>query len=266
MNEAGNINRVVKRVMNVFSKQAAADYEIIFVDDGSTDGTAQAVKDEKSRIEQENVAFSPMIHCVSFSRNFGHQVALKAGIDKAQGDCVISMDGDLQHPPELIPALIDKWQEGHYDIVYTVRQEDPNLPLIKRITSKMFYKFINSITDLHLQNGCADFRLIDRKVADVIKSLQEPSIFFRGMVNYIGFSSIGIPYTPDERTWGNSKYSMKKMIQFAIQGITSFSIKPLCYSLYTGCALIASSIVYLLYNVIGTMLHRNVSSLAGGGG
>lgn len=224
MNEAGNIELLFGRIIDVVSSLPQHEYEIVFVDDGSTDDTLLNIKRiHASQKEQTFVC----VRCVSFSRNFGHQKALKAGLDISTGDCVICLDGDLQHPPELIPTLIKTYESEQCDIVYTIREKDPNLSFFKNFTSSAFYKLLNNMSNLNLEEGSADFRLISRKVCDVLKNLPEQSIFFRGMINWVGFSKIGIPYKPEKREWGKSKYSVKKMFQFALSGITSFSEKPL---------------------------------------
>ncbi len=222
MNESGNIHLLLEKLFFVLKQYDC--FEIILVDDGSTDDTLAQIKNAKIPKDCENKAY---IKCLSFSRNFGHQKALRAGIDAADGDCIISMDGDLQHPPELIPVLIEKWQKTKCNIVYTIREDDPTLSFFKRFTSRAFYSLINSMTSLKMNPGSADFRLIDRKVADVIRNLQETDIFFRGMINWIGFSHVGISYMPEKRHWGKTKYTLKKMLKFAETGITSFSIMPL---------------------------------------
>ena len=216
MNESGNIEVLLDRISA--SLQDLERYEIIFVDDGSTDETLSLLKQYHSHNKR--------IQYLSFSRNFGHQNALKAGLHFANGDCVISLDGDLQHPPELIPELIDKWLSG-YDVVYTIRKEDMHLSFLKRKTSHFFYKLMNIVSDVQLEEGSADYRLMDKYVVEVIKKLDEDSLFFRGITKWIGFKQCSIEYTPAQRTWGESKYPFKKMVRFAVQGITSFSIQPL---------------------------------------
>jgi dolichol-phosphate mannosyltransferase len=183
---------------------------------------------------------------LSFSRNFGHQNALRAGTLYASGDCIISLDGDLQHPPELIPDLITKWKEG-FDIVYTIRKDEKKIPVLKRVMSVLFYKLMNAISDMNFEHGEADFRLLDKNAAAELNNLNENAIFFRGMVKWLGFEQIGIEYTPDDRTWGKTKYSRKKMFALAISGITSFSIKPLRISTIIGISIAFLSILYGIY-------------------
>ncbi len=239
-NEEDNIGLLITALHAALSPLSAEyTYDIIAVNDGSSDRTMEVIR-----------AFSkkdPRVKYISFSRNFGHQNALKAGIDRSDADCVISLDGDLQHPPELIPALLEKWQEG-YDVVYTIREPDEsNLAFVKRKTSTWFYRVMNSMADLEMEKGTADFRLIDRKVADVLKDLTEYELFFRGLVKWMGFRQFGIHYKANQRTAGKSKYTLKKMMSFAVQGITSFSIKPLYIAAYLGFAFSLASLIYIPY-------------------
>lgn len=161
-NEEDNINALVDRLVPILSHYS--DYEILFVDDGSVDNTLEIIQ----RLSEQN----DKVKYLSFSRNFGHQMALKAGLDHATGDCVICMDADLQHPPELIDQMIKKWKEG-YDIVYTVREDRKTLSLFKRGTARLFYRFINGISNIKLERGVADFRLLDRCVVDVFRDINE---------------------------------------------------------------------------------------------
>jgi polyisoprenyl-phosphate glycosyltransferase len=235
-NEEGCVLPVVSRVIGVLENYN--DYEILFIDDGSRDNTLEIIK----KLHNEN----KKINFLSFSRNFGHQNALRAGIQYANGDCIISLDGDLQHPPELIPELINKWKEG-YDIVYTIRKDVKKISVLKRATSSLFYKMMNAISDMNFEHGEADFRLLDKNAAAELNNLNENAIFLRGMVKWLGFEQIGIEYTPDDRTWGKTKYSRKKMLALAVSGITSFSIKPLRISTIFGASIALFSLLYGIY-------------------
>ncbi len=237
-NEEGNVNIIISALHDVL-KKGNYEYELIFVDDGSSDKTLS--------ILQRMAASDSHLFYIELSRNFGHQNALKAGLDFASGDCIITMDGDMQHPPELIPQLLEKWEEG-FDVVYTRRLEDKNLPVFKKITSKYFYKFINYISEIKIEEGTADFRLMDKKVSKVFFAFSENELFIRGLVNWVGFKQFAIDYVPAERYSGNSKYTVKKMMQFALKGITSFSIRPLYISIFLGFSIFVLSLIfYVLY-------------------
>lgn len=235
-NESGNIEVITQKLKNELNEKE--EFEIIFVDDGSTDQTLAEIKNL--------IKIDKFVEFISFSRNFGHQKALKAGLDHAKGDCVISMDADLQHPPEILHKLIDKWREG-YDVVYTIREDTQDISFVKRITSRCFYKIINFISDVDIPFGAADFRLLDRKVVNELKQFKEKWLFIRGIVSWLGFKHVGIEYRVQPRHTGNSKYSILKMIAFAIQGITSFSILPLRISTMLGVLFSFGSFLYALY-------------------
>ena len=247
-NEESNIVKLVDKISNILN---GYNFELIFIDDGSQDSTLEILK----KVGTEN----PNIHYLSLSRNFGHQSALKAGIDFASGDCIISMDGDLQHPPEIIHLMIEKWKEG-YNIVYTQRKEDNDLSFFKQLTSVFFYKLMNFLSDINIEPGTADFRLIDRKVADIIKNMKEYHLFIRGYVSWIGFKKYKIDYSPNKRHSGTTKYSIKKMISFAINGITSFSIRPLRLAILFGIIISSVSFLYALYALYAFLFSDRVIS------
>jgi len=171
------------------------------------------------------------------------------------------MDGDLQHPPQLLPEMIHKWQEG-YDIVYTIRNEDKHAPASKRKTSDLFYKAINLLSDIKLEKGTADFRLMDRKVADIVKGFKEDDIFWRGMVKWLGFKQLKLEYDPAERRSGASKYTYKKMMQLALRGLTSFSTKPLTVAIYIGFIFSFLSLLYIPYVLYGLYFGHVISGWA----
>lgn len=238
LNEDGNIGVLVQRVITVLEKYP--NYELLFVDDGSTDDTLNIIR----KLREQN----RKIHYLSFSRNFGHQNALRAGLDFATGDCVISMDGDLQHPPELIPKLVEKWREG-CDVVYTIRKDDPKIPYMKRKTASAFYGFMNRFSDIKIDRGAADFRLMDRSVVEVMKTIKESNLFMRGMISWLGFRQCGIEYMPGERHWGKTKYNMKQIIKFAVDGVTSFSVKPLRLATIAGYVIASLAFLYGVYAI-----------------
>ena len=240
-NEEQNVLVLAERLTAVFNAVSIKNYQVIFVNDGSSDDT---LKNLQLLHEQDK-----HIEYISFSRNFGHQCALRAGLDYADGDCVVSMDADMQHPPELIPDMIAKWQEG-YDIVYTLREESKKLSLFKRWTSKAFYGVINKLSNIKIQPGAADFRLLDRKVVDVLKQFKENTMFYRGIISWMGFKQYGIVYQPADRLYGTSKYTIKKMFAFALSGITSFSVFPLQISTIIGTTISIFAFIYTIYALI----------------
>lgn len=243
-NELSNIPIVVDAIHMAMSTMNYS-YEIIAVNDGSNDGTQHLL--ENMSVEDT------LFYYIELSRNFGHQNALKAGLDNATGDAIISMDADMQHPPRMLPDLIRKWEEG-YDIVYTRRLDDITLSNKKRQSSKLFYKFLNFVSDIHLEQGVADFRLMDRKAADVLIGISGSDLFIRGIVNWIGFRQYPIDYMPDKRLSGETKYTFKKMLNLAMQGILSFSSKPLHIALYLGFGISVLSLLLVPYAIISLVM------------
>ncbi len=251
-NEAENIGVVAAAVQEVFSR-LPFDYYILFADDGSTDNTLGVI--ETLAKTDDRIKF------ISFSKNNGHQVALKAGIDQSSADCVITMDADLQHPPPLIAEMLEKWQSG-YDVVYSIRREQQQLPWTKKISSQLFYRILNRLSDIELENGSADFRLLDAKVVNQLKLIKEQDVFLRGLVKWMGFRQISLSYQPAERYSGHTKYSYKKMMLLALQGITSFSTKPLYLAIYIGFVFSLLSLLYVPYAVYSYWAGHVVSGWA----
>ncbi|MCW3467798.1 glycosyltransferase family 2 protein [Chitinophaga nivalis] len=251
-NEQDNVALLNQTIQRIF-EPLPYRFNIFFVDDGSSDGTLENLK--KLSLLYDNVRF------LSFSRNFGHQAALKAGLDMADGDCVISMDGDMQHPPKLIPLLLEKWEEG-LEVVYTIRKEDRAQPFMKRKTSNLFYAIMSRLSDIEIEKGTADFRLLDRKVVDVLSSMQEYDLFFRGLVKWAGFRQLGIEYVPEQRNAGVSKYTYRKMLRFALQGFTSFSTRPLYAATYLGFIFAMLSSLYIPYAVFSLVFDHPISGWA----
>ncbi len=253
-NEEGNLMPVYQRIKSVFEKMQGYGFEIIFVNDGSRDNT-------QLRLEEMALDF-PEIKYIEFSRNFGHQPAVKAGMDYADGNVIISMDGDLQHPPELIPQMVQKWEQG-YDIVYTIRSYPKEISYFKRKTSDLFYRFLSQISDVDLTNGGgSDFRLIDASVAQVMKNLKEDDLFLRGLTSWMGFNQTGIEFVAGERFSGQSSYDLKKMLKFAFTGITSFSVKPLYLATYLGFIFSSLSLLYIPYVLYAFLTKTEISGWA----
>ena len=253
-NEEGNLIPVYQRIKSVFENMQGYSFEIIFVNDGSRDNT-------QSRLEEMALDF-PEIKYIEFSRNFGHQPAVKAGMDYADGNVIISMDGDLQHPPELISQMVKKWEQG-YDIVYTIRSYPKEIPYFKRKTSDLFYRFLSQISDVDLTNGGgSDFRLIDSSVVQVMKNVKEDDLFLRGLMSWMGFKQTGIEFVAGERFSGQSSYDLKKMLKFAFTGITSFSVKPLYLATYLGFVFSSLSLLYIPYVLYAFITKTEISGWA----
>lgn len=236
-NEELVIDESYKRLKQVMDS-VGNPYEIILVNDGSKDGTAQMAR---------NICQSdPNVKLLNFSRNFGHQIAITAGMDYASGDAVVVIDADLQDPPEVIPQMIAKWKEG-YEVVYGQRTERKGETYFKKLSASLFYRVLRRLTDVDIPMDTGDFRLIDRKVLNALKTLPEKNRYVRGMVSWVGFRQIGLPYVREERFAGETKYPFKKMLKFAANGITSFSYKPLKLATYIGCFVSLLSFGYLFY-------------------
>jgi dolichol-phosphate mannosyltransferase len=238
--EEGNIVELYEQLQRELTKSEIHSFEIIYVNDGSIDNSLEKIKELAIRDER--------VKYIHFSRNFGHQNALRAGLDFAKGGAVISMDADLQHPPELIPTLIAFWRAGN-KVVYTKRKDKNDLSFFKKLTSKMFYKLVNYLSETKLEEGTADFRLLDRSVVEALKNFNENNLFYRGIIPGLGFRQHGIDYIPNERFSGNTKYTFSKMVRFALTGITSSSAKPLYFSIYLGAFLALCSFFYALYAI-----------------
>lgn len=217
------------------------DFELIFVDDGSTDQTFNQIL----LLSNKN----PGVKCISFSRNFGHQNALMAGMEHAKGDAIVIMDGDFQHPPSLIPVLLEKLNNG-FDIVITKRNKTEKISRIKKITGDIFYNFINIISDTKIENNVADFKAFNRKVLDSILQFKERELFLRGIFSWIGFKSVTIEFNAPARKFGNTKYSFSKMIRLALKGTTSFSFKPLRIALLIGSLISLAAFAFGIFALV----------------
>lgn len=216
-------------------------WEMVLVDDGSTDGSTDLI--------QEMAKKDSHIRPVIFARNYGHQIAVTAGMDFSRGDAVIIIDADLQDPPEVILELIAKWHEG-YQVVYAQRAEREGETWFKLVTASAFYKLIYRITDVKIPMNTGDFRLLDRKVVQVMNSMRERHRFLRGMSAWVGFKSIGVPYKRAARFAGTSKYPFKKMLKLALTAITSFSYLPLQIAMWFGIISVGISILGLISMII----------------
>lgn len=241
-NEQENIPPLIKQVLKVLktSLRRHESFEIIIVDDGSTDQTFSVIRTLTKK--DKNIFY------LSLSRNFGHQSALKAGLDCSRGNCVISLDADLQHPPALISTLLSEWRKG-VEIVYTVRTQAEGTSFRKSLLSDLFYKSFRMLGGVQLEIGAADFRLLDRKVVAVIKQLPESVLFLRGMISWIGFKKKAIPYKANARMRGQSHYTYRKMLLLAISGITSYSIRPLYGAVILGILFSFLSGLYAIYAI-----------------
>jgi glycosyltransferase involved in cell wall biosynthesis len=223
-NEQDCLNELHRRIHEVMDS-IGEPWEMVVVDDGSTDGSTEIIRDLAANDEH--------IRPVIFARNFGHQIAVTAGLDYSRGDAVIIIDADLQDPPEVILQLIEKWREG-YEVVYAVRAEREGETWFKTVTASMFYRLIFRITDVNIPLDTGDFRLMDRKVVSVMNQMRERHRFLRGMSAWVGFRQIGVSYKRAARFAGETKYPLKKMVKLALNAITSFSYFPLQLAMYLG--------------------------------
>lgn len=238
-----------KRVVNNLKKLSDKySYEIIFINDGSKDSTLKILK--KIASNDDNVKI------ISFSRNFGHQAAVIAGIRNVTGDAVIIMDADLQDPPELFEGMIEKWEDG-YDVVYGKRKTRSGESLFKLLTAKAFYNTLNKLSEIEIPKDTGDFRLVDRKVIDVIAALPEHNKFLRGLFSWVGFNQYAYEYNRVNRVAGKTKYPFKKMFKLATDGILSFSAKPLKVVGAIGFFSVIVSIVILVYSIVSFVFKLN---------
>jgi len=236
-NEHGNIIPIYNEIVSTL-QDCIYNYKIIFVDDGSTDDTLSQLKSLASK--------DVKVKFIELTRNFGHQNALKAGLDLSNAEIIIMMDCDLQHPPHLINELIRNYELG-YEIVRTHRVDNSSVSFFKSKTSNLFYRLLNKLSDIQLEQGSADFRLISGSAIAHLKSFNEFDLFYRGLIKWMGYKQISIAYTADQRLSGVTKYTYNKMISFGLQGFTSFSTKPLYFAAYLGLFFASMSILYIPY-------------------
>ena len=242
-NEEENIAHFVQSVTAVM-EQLPYTYEMLFIDDGSRDRSREILLELGTR--------DPRVQSIFLARNSGHQLALTCGIDHADGDAVITMDGDLQHPPELLPVLLAKWEEG-YDIVQTVRLTTEGASIFKRLTSKYYYRLLNALSDVEIQEGGSDFRLMDRKAVLALRRYREHARFIRGIVGAMGFRRTTVEFVAHERFAGQSKFSLHKMISFALDGILAYSVQPLRVAFYAGVLSALLAVLLFLHVLFETL-------------
>ena len=232
---------------------ASVPYELVFVDDGSKDSSFHQLA--------EFAASDPRVNVIKFSRNFGHQIAITAGIDHARGECVVVIDSDLQDPPEVILAMIERWRQG-YDVVYGVRSDREGETAVKLITASLFYRLLDRVTNIRIPQNVGDFRLMSRRVVDQLKLLREKDRFVRGLVSWVGFKQTGVTYHRDRRFAGETKYPFRKMVKFALDGIASFSTLPLQIATWMGYAAATMAMLYLASVFVQKALGRTVDGWA----
>ena len=242
-NEAANIPLLVERLTPVL-KRAASSHEILFINDGSRDLTFDVIRELAAR--------DKTVRGISFSRNFGKEVAIAAGLDHARGHAVVLLDADLQHPPEMIEAFCAKWREG-YDMVYGQRVDRKADGPLRRFFARAFYKLFSDFGETQLPEGAGDFRLMDRKVVEALKRLPERARFSKGLYAWVGFKSAGIPFEVGERAHGDSKWSLRQLTRFAMDGISTFSTLPLKIATYIGALISAFAIIYALVFALRTL-------------
>ena len=242
------VNECYNRTKNVLNKLSLYEHEIIFINDGSKDKTLELL--EKISQNDNNVKI------ISFSRNFGHQAAVTAGLKFATGDAVVIMDADMQDPPEVIEEMVKLWEEGN-EVIYAKRKVREGETKFKLFTAKMFYKMLNSLSDTEIPKDTGDFRLADKKVIEVINQLPEHNKFLRGLFSWVGFKQIPLEYERKERFAGKTKYPLKKMLKLASDGIISFSTKPLKIVGGLGIISVVISIIILIYSILSFVLKWN---------
>lgn len=252
-NESAVIPVFYERASRAFAAIPGLDYEIVFVDDGSRDDSfvklaALAAGDVRVRV-------------IKFSRNFGHQIAITAGVDHARGDCVVVIDADLQDPPEVVAKMVDQWRAG-FDVVYGVRETRDGESTMKLATAALFYRLLTRLTNIQIPTDVGDFRLMSRRAVTELSRLREKDRFVRGLVSWIGFKQTGVLYNRDKREAGETKYPYRKMIKFALDGITSFSTVPLRLATWMGYGSALLAVLYLIYVLIMRFLGYTIEGWA----
>jgi dolichol-phosphate mannosyltransferase len=243
-NEAGNVGPMaatLERILKGFGR-----CEIVFVDDGSSDGTLAAIRAAATA--------NPAIRYVSFTRNFGHQEALRAGLRHARGRAVIVMDADFEHPPELIPELVAAWKDGAKVVATRREDSDASLPAMKSFSSRLYYKFLDAIGDVSIEPGSADYMLLDRSVVDTINTFGDQDVFLRGAVRWFGYPTQTVSFSRGARIYGESKYTLKRMIDLAVTGIAAHSVRPLRLAIWLSLVFAAVGLMLLIYSVVSYLL------------
>ncbi|MGI6085078.1 MAG: glycosyltransferase family 2 protein [Acetivibrionales bacterium] len=248
-NEEVVVQETYRRLTKVMDS-IGESYEIIFINDGSRDNTRAMINELCNKNKN--------IKMIDFARNFGHQIAITAGMDYAAGDCIVIIDGDLQDPPELIPDMIKIWHDG-YDVVYGRRKSRQGETFFKKFTAKVFYRILHSLTSVDIPVDTGDFRLIDRRVCEALKQLPERSRYVRGLMSWVGFRQTAIEFERSKRFAGETKYPLKKMLKLAMDGIMSFSYKPLKFASYIGSILSGISFLYLIFVVVQKLFFPETS-------
>ncbi len=249
-NEEAVVRSTHERLTSVFNKMPEVSYELLFVNDGSIDQTQQIL----SELQQNDAH----VRVLRLSRNFGHQIALSAGLEEAIGDAVVAIDADLQDPPEVIPDMLDLWRQGNH-VVFGIRIEREGESRFKNWTAKVFYRLINRLSETKVPLDAGDFRLLDRRVVEVIKAMPERARFLRGMVSWAGFRQSSVPYVRAPRQAGESKYPLGKMVHFAMDGIISFSLVPLKIAIWTGFFAIWLAVAGIIVAVVDRLLNQGLT-------
>ena len=246
-NEAGNIGPMCATLKKCLT--TLGSYEVVFVDDGSVDATLMALRGAAAQ--------DPAVRYVSFTRNFGHQAALRAGLRHARGRGVIVMDADFEHPPALIPELVAEWRKG-FKIVTTRRIDDEaQVSTLKRSTSLLFYRLLNTIGDVRIEPGSADYMLLDRVVVDVVNLFDDQDVFLRGLVRWLGYPLASVPYHRGVRQHGVTNYSLRRMVELAVTGIAAHSLRPLRFAIYLALGFVLIGFALVIYSLISFLFVRH---------